>query len=160
MDLSLFITQEGMDRIQRRIGHLMNNDRPEVIKAVAIAREFGDLSENAEYKAAREKQRAIDAEIDYLRKRASRLKVVDTSVFPKDAIRFGSACETTDLDSGEKTIYKVVGADELNFFDDAGLQPVSVISPVGKALLGKKPGEVCVFRAPMGERRLRVDAVL
>jgi transcription elongation factor GreA len=160
MDLSLFITQEGMDRIQRRISQLMNNERPEVIKAVAIAREFGDLSENAEYKAARERQRAIDSEIDHLRKRAARLKVVDTSVFPKDSIRFGSVCETTDLDSGEKTVYKVVGADELSFFDNDQQQPVSVISPVGKALLGKKPGEVCVFRAPMGERRLRVEAVL
>lgn len=160
MDLSLFITQEGMDKIQRRIGHLMNNERPEVIKAVAIAREFGDLSENAEYKAAREKQRAIDAEIDHLRKRAARLKVVDTSAFPKDAIRFGSTCETTDLDNGEQIVFKVVGADELNFCDDASVQAVSVISPIGKALLGKKPGEVTIFRAPMGERRLRVDAVL
>lgn len=160
MDLSLFITQEGMDKIQRRIGHLMNNERPEVIKAVAIAREFGDLSENAEYKAAREKQRAIDAEIDYLRKRAAYLKVVDTSSFPKDAIRFGTSCHTTDMDNGEELVFKVVGADELNFCDDEGVQAVSVISPIGKALLGKKPGEVCVFRAPMGERHLRVDTIL
>ena len=83
MDLSIYITTTGMERLQRRINSLMT-ERPEVIKAVAIAREFGDLSENAEYKAAKERQRQIDGEIDYLRKRSAQLKVIDTSVFPKD----------------------------------------------------------------------------
>jgi hypothetical protein len=72
-DLTLYITKKGMDTIQNRIHHLMNTERPEVIKAVAIAREFGDLSENAEYKAAREHQRAIDHELDYLRRRSAHL---------------------------------------------------------------------------------------
>ena len=70
MDLSIFITVQGMERLQKRINELMA-ERPEVIKAVAVAREFGDLSENAEYKAAKERQRAIDSEIDYLRRRAA-----------------------------------------------------------------------------------------
>jgi len=160
MDLSLFITQEGMDKIQRRIAQLMNVERPETIKAVAIAREFGDLSENAEYKAARERQRAIDGEIDHLRHRAARLKVVDTSVFPKDLVRFGSICRTEDLDSGEGVMFKVVGADELNFYEGEQFQPVSALSPIGKALLGKKPAEVAVVKAPMGDRHLKVLEIL
>lgn len=160
MDLNLFITNEGMDKIQRRIGHLMNNERPEVIKAVAVAREFGDLSENAEYKAAKEKQRAIDGEIDHLRRRAARLKVVDTSAFPKDAVRFGSVCRTLDLESGEENTFRVLGADELNFFEGEAYMAVSVVSPIGKALLGKKPGEVAVVAAPMGARQLKVQEIL
>ncbi len=91
MDLSQFITKTGMQRLQKRINELLA-ERPEVIKAVAIAREFGDLSENAEYKAARERQRAIDNEIDYLRRRSANLKVIDTSEFPKDMVRFGTYC--------------------------------------------------------------------
>jgi len=160
MDLSLFITQEGMDKIQRRIGHLMSNERPETIKAVAIAREFGDLSENAEYKAARERQRAIDGEIDHLRRRAAHLKVIDTSVFPKDMVRFGSTCRTADLTNDEEVLFRVVGADELSFFEGEVYQPVSALSPIGKALLGRKAGEVAVVKAPMGDRHLKVLEIL
>lgn len=160
MDLSLFITHEGMDKIQRRIQYLMNEERPEVIQTLMIAREFGDLSENAEYKAAREKQRQIDTEIDHLRRRAAYLKVVDISVVPKDKIRFGSICHTQDFSTGEEICYQVVGVDELNFFDKEGIQPVSVLSPIGKALLGKQPGEFALVKAPMGERQLRIMEIL
>jgi transcription elongation factor GreA len=160
VDLSVFITVQGMERLQKRINDLMT-ERPEVIKAVAIAREFGDLSENAEYKAAKERQRAIDGEIDYLRRRAAQLKVVDPSGFPHDAVRFGSSCKTKDEDTGEELCFKVVGAAELNFYDDESiLQIVSVVSPIGKGLLGKKPGELALIKAPMGERRLKILEVL
>lgn len=157
-DLSLYITAQGMDKIQRRINDLMT-ERPEVVKAIAIAREFGDLSENAEYKAARERQRAIDSEIDGLRRRAARLKVVDVSAMPKDAVRFGTACHTTDQTTGEETWFQILGVDELNFHDEPGIQAVSVLSPIGKALLGKKPGEIAVVKAPMGDRLLKIDQI-
>ncbi|MGC9362192.1 MAG: GreA/GreB family elongation factor [Candidatus Syntrophosphaera sp.] len=160
MDLSIFVSHEGMDKIQRRIQHLMAVERPEVIKALAIAREFGDLSENAEYKAARERQREIDHEIDLLRRRAAHLKVIDISVIPKDKIRFGSICHTRDLSSGEEVCYQVLGVEELRFFDKEGIQAISVLSPIGKALLGKGPGEFAVVRAPMGERNLQIIEIL
>lgn len=160
MDLSLFITQEGMDKIQRRINHLLNVERPEVIQAVMTAREFGDLSENAEYKAAREKQRQIDHEVDHLRRRAAHLKVVDTTAFPKDMIRFGSVCRTLETASQERISYRVVGVDELNFHDTPGIQYVSVLSPIGKALLGKKAGETAVVKAPIGDRHLLIEEIL
>ena len=155
MDLSIYITAIGMELIQKRIAHLMN-ERPEVIQAVAVAREFGDLSENAEYKAARERQRAIDGEIDYLRRRASRLKVIDPSNFPKDKVRFGSTCETEDLETGEKVTFRVVGVDEVNFLTGEDFQPVSAMSPIGQALLGKSAQQVAVVKAPMGDRHLKV----
>ena len=106
MDLSIYITTLGMERLQKRINDLMT-ERPEVIKAVAIAREFGDLSENAEYKAAKERQRAIDSEIDYLRRRAATLKVIDPSHLPKDAVRFGSTCKTVDEHTDEEISFKI-----------------------------------------------------
>ena len=159
MDLSIYITAMGMERIQKRIVHLMN-ERPEVIQAVAVAREFGDLSENAEYKAARERQRAIDSEIDYLRRRASVLKVIDPSNFPKDKVRFGSTCETEDLETGEKVIFRVVGVDELNFLTDEDFQPVSAMSPIGQVLLGKAVQQVAVVKAPMGDRHLMIKAIV
>ena len=155
MDLSLFITKPGMEKLQRRIGELMT-ERPEVIKTVAIAREFGDLSENAEYKAAKERQRAIDGEIDYLRRRSASLKVIDTSVFPKDMVRFGSYCVAEDISNNEVICYHIVGAEELNFSHEDGVLAVSVVSPIGKSLLGKKTDEIAVVRAPMGERQLRI----
>ncbi len=160
MDLSVFITVLGMERLQKRINELMT-ERPEVIKAVTIAREFGDLSENAEYKAAKERQRAIDSEIDYLRRRSALLKVVDPSGFPKDTVRFGSSCHTRDEATGEELGFKLVGANELNFYEDEEtLQVVSVVSPIGNGLLGKKINEVAVIKAPMGERRLRILEIL
>jgi len=155
LDLSQYITKTGMQRLQTRINELLA-ERPEVIKAVAIAREFGDLSENAEYKAAKERQRAIDSEIDYLRRRSACLKVIDTSDFPKDMVRFGSYCVAEDIKNSERICYHLVGADEINYYSDEGIQEVSVVSPIGRALLSKKIGEISIVQAPMGERKLKI----
>jgi len=160
VDLSIYITTLGMERLQKRINELMT-ERPEVIKALAIAREFGDLSENAEYKAARERQRAIDSEIDYLRRRSAQLKVIDTSNFPKDAVRFGCSCRTRDEDTGEELDFLLVGAAELNFYEEeTARQVVSVVSPIGKGLLGKKLDEIAIIKAPMGERKLKILKIM
>lgn len=155
-DLTLYITKHGMDCVQQRIHHLMDIERPEVIKAVAIAREFGDLSENAEYKAAKEHQRSIDNELDYLRRRASRLKVVDTDAFPRDTVRFGLLCHTRDLSNGEELWFHVVGVDEINFPEPENVMAVSIASPIGNGLLGKKLGQIALIKAPMGERQLEI----
>ncbi|MDZ4121283.1 MAG: GreA/GreB family elongation factor, partial [Candidatus Cloacimonadaceae bacterium] len=120
------------------------------------AREMGDLSENAEYKAARERQRAIDSEIDFLRRRSATLKVIDTEPFPRDMVRFGLYCHTEDLENNETQWFHVVGVDELNFHQEEGIMAVSVAAPIGKALLGKKVGETAVVKAPIGERMLKI----
>ena len=158
MDLNLFITKSGMEMLQKRINELLS-ERPDVIKAVAIAREHGDLSENAEYKAARERQRAIDSELDHLRRKAPHLKVVDPSQIPdhaKAGVYFGCYCDAEDLSNGETKTYKVVGVEELNFIHDEGVQPVSLVSPIGKALYQKKPGETAIVEAPQGKRQLKI----
>jgi len=155
-DHSQYITKKGMDKIQQRIQHLMNNERPDVIRAVAIAREFGDLSENAEYKSAKERQRAIDHEIDHLRRRSAHLKVVDCDAFPRDIVRFGLFCHTRDLETNEEQWFHVVGVDEINFPEEEGVMAVSIASPIGKGLLGKKLGEIAIINAPMGKRQLEI----
>ncbi|MDZ4182958.1 MAG: GreA/GreB family elongation factor, partial [Candidatus Cloacimonadaceae bacterium] len=85
-----------------------------------------------------------------------RLKVVDVSAIPKDTVRFGSTCHTIDEQTGEQIWFEILGVDELNFHDDPDLQAVSVLSPIGKALLGKKPGEIAIVKAPMGDRFLKI----
>jgi transcription elongation factor GreA len=156
MDFTQYITKPGMDNMQKRIHQLMNHERPEVIRAVAIAREFGDLSENAEYKAAKERQRAIDHEIDHLRRRAAHLKVIDATVFPRDCVRFGLCCHTRDAETAEEQWFHLVGVDEIDFPEPEGVMAVSVASPIGKGLLGKKLGEIALIHAPMGERQLEI----
>jgi len=158
LDLSLFITKSGMEKLQKRINELLT-ERPEVIKLVAIAREHGDLSENAEYKAARERQRAIDSELDHLRRRAPQLKVVDASQIPdhaKQGVYFGCYCIAEDTSNQERITYQVVGVEELNFCNEAGIQAVSIVSPIGRALYQKKPGEIAVVEAPRGKRHLEI----
>ena len=159
MDLTVFITSDGVEKLQRRIGFLMNEERPKVIKSLAIAREFGDLSENAEYKAARESQRAIDSEIDYLRRRAAQLKVIDSTAIPKDMVRFGAYCLAIDIETLEEIWYRIVGVEELSFSQEENLMAVSVVSPIGAALLGKKIGQIAIVKAPMGERRLEIKEI-
>lgn len=156
MSLNQYITKTGMELLQKRINFLMNEDRPEMLKSLVHAREMGDLSENAEYKAARERQRSIDSEIDHLRRRSAGLKVIDTDVFPRDMVRFGLYCNTLDLETEVTQWYHVVGVDELNYHAEEGIMCVSVAAPVGSALLGKKIGEVAVVKAPMGERKLKI----
>jgi transcription elongation factor GreA len=158
LDFNQFITKTGMQRLQKRINELLA-ERPEVLKAVAIAREFGDLSENAEYKAAKERQRAIDSEIDYLRRRSASLKVIDTNEFPKDMVRFGTYCVAEDINTKECICYHLVGPEELNFYNEEGIQEVSIVSPIGKALLSKKIGEIASVKAPIGERQLKIREI-
>ena len=93
--------------------------------------------------------------------KSAQLKVVDPSGFSKDVVRFGSSCRASDCKTDEELVFKVVGAAELNFYEDEDdLQVVSVVSPIGKGLLGKKPQEIAVISAPMGERRLKILEIL
>ena len=146
-----YITKEGMDKVQRRIRHLSEVERPEIIKRVATARAMGDLSENAEYKAAKEQQRHIDKELDHLKTRSARLKVIDATTIPKDSVRFGAYISVRETDTNRDTVYHLVGVDEVNFLEE-GVEVVSVASPIGSSMVGKKVGESVVVKAPMGDR--------
>ncbi|MCB5250712.1 MAG: transcription elongation factor GreA [Candidatus Cloacimonadales bacterium] len=152
-----YITIEGMKRLHKKANDLVL-ERPEIIKQVVAARELGDLSENAEYHAAREKQRNLEDELEKLQFRMSQLKVIDPNTLPKDAVRFGAYVELTELPENEKYIYQLVGVDEIYDRDDNVLQ-VSVASPLGMALIGKKPNEEFIVKAPKGVRKFIIQKI-
>jgi len=84
------------------------------------------------------------------------LKVIDTSEFPKDMVRFGTYCVAEDINTKECICYHLVGPEELNYYNEEGIQEVSIVSPIGKALLSKKIGEIAIVKAPIGERKLKI----
>lgn len=153
-----YITPQGMTMLRKRMKQLMEVERPEIIKRVVAAREMGDLSENAEYHAAREMQRHIDNELNHLRDRLGKLQVIDPANIPKDAVRFGAVVQAREEATGDEKGYRLVGVDEAIETDE---EPVfiSVASPIGRAMIGKKPGEKFVVKAPVGDRVFTVVSI-
>jgi len=149
-----YITVEGMQRLQRRIINL-TEERPLVVEQVQIARAMGDLSENAEYHSAKERQTNIEKELAYLNSRIAKLQILDPAKIAKDAVRFGAYITIKDEDSGKILTYHMVGEDEVYDRDD-GIIPVSYVSPLGKAMLGKKVNEAFIVKAPIGNLNYKV----
>jgi len=150
-----YITMEGLKKLQEKLSHLRDIERPEIIKRVQTAREMGDLSENAEYHAAKDEQRLIDSEIDRINRRLSIIKVLDPSTIAKDAVRFG-AYVTISNENGEIEKYRLVGVDEVDFNSDNNTTYVSVASPLGAAMIGKKINDDFIVKAPIGDRKYKV----
>ncbi|MBI9030531.1 transcription elongation factor GreA [bacterium] len=152
-----YITPYGMQQIQRRINELLT-ERPDVLKAISIAREMGDLSENAEYKSAKERQREIDNEVTYLKIKSSKLKVLDPTTIAKDKVRFGAIIEAQEIGSDEIITYYLVGSDEVNFPEN-DYTKISVESPIGKGFIGKAVNDIALVKAPKGERKFKILSI-
>ena len=147
------VTVRGHELMQEELKRLKSEDRPNVINAIAEARAHGDLKENAEYHAAKEQQGFIEARIKDLEGKLSNLQVIDvTAVDAKGKIIFGSTVELVDEDTGNETVYKIVGEDEADI--KTGL--ISYTSPIARALIGKNEGDVVNFSAPGGEKQFEV----
>jgi transcription elongation factor GreA len=152
------ITARGAERLKAELIRLKSVDRHAVIQAIKEAREKGDLSENAEYDAARERQGFIEGRIAELEGKLSALQIIDPATLVDDGggrIVFGATVDLEDLDSGEKVRYQIVGDDEADI--KAGL--ISVSSPISRALIGKSEGELIVVLAPGGKRQYEVLGV-
>ena len=149
-----YITKEGMNRLQKRIQKLIEM-RKEIIKQVVKAREMGDLSENAEYKAAREEQRNIENEFNHLKNRVSILQVLDISQIPKDAVRFGAKVTLLNLDSNDINKVQLVGVDEV-FETESEYDRRSVASPIGKHMIGKKKNSTFKVKVPIGIKNYKI----
>ncbi len=145
-----YITVIGIKKLNEKLERLKAS-LPEVIKQVSVAREMGDLSENAEYHAARERKRNIENEIDYISSRLTKLQVIDTNKMDASAVRFGFCVKVKESESGKLLSYILVGVDEIDFDFGSNLTPISFLSPLGKAIIGKKEGEKFVVSAPMGD---------
>lgn len=128
--------------------HLKSVERPAIIQAISVAREHGDLSENAEYHAAKEKQSFIEGRISELEDKLSRAEVIDTERVKGDKIVFGATVTVIDVDTEEEFTYRIVGEDEANISDGK----ISNTSPMARALIGKRVGDEAEVSAPGGAR--------
>lgn len=150
------LTKQGADRLQTELTELKTVKRPAVIQAIAVAREHGDLKENAEYHAAREQQSFIEGRIKDIEGKLSNAQVIDIMSMPVTGkVIFGTTVELLDLKSDESVVYQIVGEDEANI--KAG--KISYSSPVARALIGKEQGDEVLVRVPKGETEFEIVEV-
>jgi len=146
MSDSIPMTPESYEKLQQELKQRMRVDRPQVVEDIAEARSHGDLSENAEYDAAKDRQGHIEARIKELNDRIARAEVIDPKTIQSDKIVFGATVTLFDVDNENEVAYQLVGEDEA----DIKLGKISVTSPVGKALIGHKLDDEVRIRVPSG----------
>jgi len=146
------ITPEGLKKLKEEFKKLKSVDRPKVIEAIAEARGHGDISENAEYDAAKEQQAFLEKRIRDLENKIANADVVDPALMSTDRVVFGLQVTLQDLDSGDEISYQIVGVDEA----DIAEQRISISSPVARALIGKTIGDVVQVQIPRGMRELEI----
>ncbi|MBE9610151.1 transcription elongation factor GreA [Chitinilyticum piscinae] len=149
------LTVAGAEKLKQELQHLKSVERPAVIQAIAEARAQGDLSENAEYDAAKEKQGFVEGRIADLEGKLSNAQIIDPKTLADTAdgrVVFGATVELEDLESEARVTYQIVGDDEA----DIKVNKISVSSPIARALIGKYAGDVATVMAPGGEREYEV----
>ncbi len=150
------MTVEGAEALRQELQKLKQEDRPRVVKAIAEAREHGDLKENAEYHAAKEEQGFIEGRIQEIEGKLSNAQVIDvTKLAPTGKVIFGTTVSLLDLEKDERRLYKIVGDDEA----DLKQNKVSVSSPIARALIGKEEGDVVIVQAPSGPIEYEIEEV-
>ena len=150
------MTVRGAEALRTELKRLKSQDRPNVIKAIAEARAHGDLSENAEYHAAREQQGFIEGRIQEIEAKMSTAEIIDPSTLPKDGrVVFGAVVELEDQHSGAQMSYQIVGEDEA----DLKAGRISVTSPIARALVAKSAGDIVDVATPGGTKSYEIVAV-
>ena len=150
------MTVTGERRLREELERLKTTDRYEVVKAIASAREHGDLKENAEYHAAKEQQGFIEARIRDIESKLADAQVIDiTRIRPNGRVIFGTTVTLIDVESEEEVRYRIVGEDEADLKE----RSISVMSPVARALIGKSAGDSVVVTTPQGGREYEIDRV-
>ena len=149
------MTPEGLRNLEDELKRLRTEERPSVIKAIAEAREHGDLSENAEYHAARERQSYIEGRLAELEDVISRSDVIDTSKLTGDVVYFGATVLVADEDTDEERTYQIVGGHEA----EAEAGKLSVTSPLARALIGKKLGDLVEVETPRDHKAYKICKV-
>ena len=149
------MTPGGYRKLQDDLKRLRAEERPKVIQAIEEARAHGDLSENAEYDAAKDAQAQLEARMAEIEDHLGRAQVIDPAQLSGDRVVFGATVELMDWTRDRRLTYQLVGEDE----SDLNKGRISVKSPLGKALIGKSRGEAFVFNSPVGERELEVEEI-
>lgn len=149
------MTAAGYQRLEAELKHLKSVERPAVIRAISEAREHGDLSENAEYHAAKERQGWIETRVLELEDKLRRAEVIDVSKLSGDKVKFGATVVLADEDSGDESTYQIVGADEADI--KSGL--LSITAPLARALVGKAEGDSVEVTTPRGAKAYEIVSV-
>ena len=146
------MTQESYSEKQKEVDHLENTVMPEIAAAIALAREEGDLKENAEYHAQREKQGMMQARINQIKDRLARAQIVDPADVPHDIVAFGATVKVLDVDIDDEEVITLVGDGDENYDEGKYL----ITSPIGRGLLGKRVGETAEIDVPKGSLTFKV----
>ena len=149
------MTREGFEDLKEELDHLKKVERPKVVEAIEEARAHGDLSENAEYDAAKEKQGFVEGRIKELESKISQAQIIDPTNLGGERVKFGATVTIFDLDTDEEKTYKIVGNEEADIKDNK----ISYTSPIAKALIGKEVAEEVTIDTPGGEKLVEVIEV-
>ncbi len=147
VDEKIPMTVEGKRLLDEELKHLMSVERPTIIKAIEVARGHGDLSENADYSAAKERQSFIEGRIQEINGKLARAQIIDPTTIKSDRVVFGATIQLEEDETGKKLTYKVVGVDEADIKNGK----IGITSPIARALIGKKEGDEVAVHAPKGE---------
>src|SRR5437588_9763398 len=150
------MTKAGADALKREIKRLKSVERPRIVQEISVARDHGDLSENAEYHAAKEKQSHIEGRIQILEDRLARAEIIDVSRLSGERVVFGATVKLEDVDSGQQVQYTIVGETEA----DLKKGRISITSPIARGLIGREVGDTVTIRTPGGEREYEIQEVL
>lgn len=150
------LTLRGANKLREELSHLKNVVRPRITQAIAEARAHGDLKENAEYHAAREQQSFTEGRIKEIESKLSNCQIIDvTQVNAHGKVVFGATVDLADAETGDAVTYQLVGEDEANIKEGM----ISITSPIARALIGKREGDVATVQAPGGVREFDICAV-
>jgi transcription elongation factor GreA len=149
---SIPMTPAGHAKMKEELDRLKKVERPKNVRDIEEARGHGDLSENAEYHAAKERQGHIATRMAELEDRLSRAQIIDPTKLSGDRVKFGATVKLSNVDTGDEVTYQIVGADEA----DADKGTISITSPIARALIGREPGDEVKVRAPGGERAYEI----
>ncbi len=153
---SIPMTRAGAEALKRELKHLKSVERPKNVQDISTARDHGDLRENAEYHAAKEKQSHIAGRIELIEDRLARAQIIDVTKLSGDRIVFGATVKLADNESGQKVTYQIVGEPEA----DLKKGKVSVTSPIARGLVGREVGDSVTIKAPGGDREYEVLEVV
>lgn len=149
------MTPQGATKLREELRHLKDVERPQVSRDIGIARDHGDLSENAEYHAAKERQGFIEARIKDLEDKLARAEIIDPSTLSGTRVAFGATVGLLNVSTDEEVTYRIVGPDEA----DLNQGTISVTSPLARALIGREEGDEVKVRMPAGERVYEIVSV-
>ncbi len=149
------MTRQGAEALREEVKFLKGKKRARIVEAIATARAHGDLSENAEYHAAKEEQGFNEGRINELEDKMARAQVIDTSGIHSSKVVFGATVDLVDMDSGAEVAYQIVGVDEA----DIDQNKVSITSPIARAMIGKEVGDAAIVQAPGGEWEYEIQNV-